>query len=139
MVWPRYGLCSPGRAVHVWPRRYPCGMGKRTSIYLSDDQAAAVKASGLRLGELLNRGLERSSELEDTLRRVLREELGQSRPAAYSPEPQHGRTPELMPQLEHEPSPEPARKPARSAASACPPPKARVLKGLCGNCGTYVG
>ena len=116
--------------------------GQKTSVYLSDSLAAQWRASGLPLSELIRRGLDRSSELEDTLRRVLREELGQGRPAviaASPPEPQHGRTPELTPELEHEPSPEPARKPARSAASACPQPKARVLKGLCGNCGTYVG
>ena len=111
-------------------------------MYLSDDQAARVKASGLRLGELLNRGLDRSSELEDTLRRVLREELGHTRPhviAAPSPEPQQNSTPEHTPHLEHEPSPEPARKQPRPDASACPHPKARILKGLCNACGTYVG
>ena len=43
------------------------------------------------------------------------------------------------PELKHEPSPEPARKPARSAGSTCPHPKARILKGLCNACGTYVG
>jgi hypothetical protein len=32
-------------------------MGKRTSVYLSDDLDAAVKASGVALGELVRRGL----------------------------------------------------------------------------------
>ena len=49
-------------------------MGKRTSIYLSDDQAAAVKASGLSLGELVRRGLNVGNG-EDVLRRILEETL----------------------------------------------------------------
>jgi hypothetical protein len=34
-----------------------CHGGKRTSIYLSDDLAAAVEASGVPLAELIRRGL----------------------------------------------------------------------------------
>ena len=110
-------------------------------MYLSDSLAAQWRASGLPLSELIRRGLERGSD-EDTLRRVLREELGQSRPAAIAastPEPEQDSTPEHTPHLEHEPSPEPARKQPRPAASACPHPRTRVLKGLCNACGTYVG
>jgi hypothetical protein len=32
-------------------------MGQRSSVYLADDLAAAVKASGTPLGELIRRGL----------------------------------------------------------------------------------
>ncbi|MGH3304619.1 MAG: hypothetical protein ACRDOK_23660 [Streptosporangiaceae bacterium] len=32
-------------------------MGRRTSVYLSDDLAAAVTGSGIPLGELIRRGL----------------------------------------------------------------------------------
>lgn len=51
----------PGNALYVaWTRYIPwylCGMGKRTSVYLSDDLDAAVKASGESLAELVRRGL----------------------------------------------------------------------------------
>lgn len=56
--------------------------GKRTSVYLTDELAAAVKASGLPLAVLLWRGL---------------------------------------------------------GTAECDHPKARVIKGLCGSCGTNVG
>jgi hypothetical protein len=36
----------------------------------------------------------------------------------------------------HAVAPEP---PVRRQPEPCPHPKARILKGLCGNCGTYVG
>ena len=118
-------------------------------MYLSDSVAALVKDSGLPMGELIRRGLEHGSDadtltrtLDGIVRTALREELGQSRPAviaASSPSPRQDSTPEHTPRLEHTPSPEPARKPAQSAGSTCPHPKARILKGLCGNCGTYVG
>lgn len=54
--------------------RYPLGMGQKTSVYLADDVAAAAKASGVPLGELVRRGLEPES-LEAILCRVIRQEL----------------------------------------------------------------
>ena len=114
--------------------------GQKTSVYLSDSLAAQWRASGLTLSELIRRGLERGS-VEDTLRRVLREELGQGRPAviaASPPEPQHGRTPELTPELEHEPSPEPART-RMPAARSCTHKRVTSSKGgKCHDCGDWV-
>src|ERR1017187_11011682 len=49
-------------------------MSLKTSIYLSAELTARVKASPLPLSELVRRGLE-APDLEATLRRVLREEL----------------------------------------------------------------
>jgi hypothetical protein len=49
-------------------------MSKKTSIYLSDELTARVKASPLPLSELVRRGLE-APDLEAMLRRVIREEL----------------------------------------------------------------
>lgn len=51
-------------------------MGLRTSVYLSDELAAMWKASGLRLGEVIRRGLEAAGPVDEaTLRRVLDEKL----------------------------------------------------------------
>ena len=114
-------------------------MGKRTSVYLSDHLAALVKDSGLPMGELIRRGLDRSSELEDTLRRVLREELDQSRPAAIAastPEPEQDSTHELMP--EREPSPEPARTPPRPDRSCKHKRMTSRKGGRCPDCSTWV-
>jgi hypothetical protein len=72
-------------------------MGLRTSVYLSDELAAMWKASGLRLGEVIRRGLEASGPvdevtLEATLRRVIRDELAalpvaaERAPARYVPD-----------------------------------------------------
>lgn len=50
-----------------------CGMGKRTSVYLSDELHEAWQASGVPLADLVRRGLERSAphaEL-DVMRRAL--------------------------------------------------------------------
>ena len=53
------------------------GMGKKTSVWLSDDLLAGWHASGLHLGELVRRGLEMDAPGapldEATLRRVVRE------------------------------------------------------------------
>lgn len=48
-------------------------MGKRTSVYLSDDLAEAVERSGIPLAELVRRGLGRSEPASDTeiMRRAL--------------------------------------------------------------------
>ena len=124
------GAWSPGTAPVKVPYR-----GQKTSIYLSADLAAAVKASGVPLAELIRRGLGVSGPVDaDTLRLVLtdvlgsdietrvrtavREELaGMAAPvAAYSPEPE-----------------------VDSTRHACRHAAAGVLEGLCTNCGTYLG
>lgn len=60
--------------------RYPLGMGQKTSVYLTDEVAARVKASGLTPGELIRRGLDPAEHesLEAMLRRVVREEARQA-------------------------------------------------------------
>jgi hypothetical protein len=93
-------------------------------VYLSDSLAALVKASGLPLGELVRRGLDRSSELEDTLRRVLREEL----------HAMHG-TDHTAPAVIAEPSPQPEHD---STQRACRHPASQVHEGLCTDCGTWL-
>ena len=85
-------------------------MGKKTSVYLSDEQAERLRASSLPLAEVIRRGLDavapEQPDLEAMLRRIIREELAAVVPAA---------------------------------SDDCPHPPARINKGLCGNCGTYVG
>lgn len=51
-------------------------MGQKTSVYLTDETAARVKASGIAPAELLRRGLDAAEResLEAMLRRVIREE-----------------------------------------------------------------
>ncbi|MGH3222258.1 MAG: hypothetical protein ACRDPY_26790 [Streptosporangiaceae bacterium] len=57
-------------------------MGQKTSVYLADDVAAAAKASGVPLGELVRRGLAAEPEsLEAMMRRVIREELAAAKSA----------------------------------------------------------
>lgn len=55
-------------------------MGQKTSIYLTDEIAARVKASGLAPGEVIRRGLDATEHesLEVTLRRAVREEVRQA-------------------------------------------------------------
>lgn len=52
-------------------------MGQKTSVYLADDVAAAAKASGKSLGELVRRGVE-SESLEAIVRRAVKEEARQA-------------------------------------------------------------
>lgn len=47
-------------------------MGKRTSVYLTDDLEAAWKASGAGLAELVRRGLDADAPDERALREVAR-------------------------------------------------------------------
>ena len=91
----------------------------KTSVYLSSELAAAWKASGRSLTDLVRAGLAADTEpIEATLRRVIREEIA-ALPAGAG----------LLPS-----------RPAHSGpAGDCPHPKARVHKGLCGACGTNVG
>jgi hypothetical protein len=49
-------------------------MGKKTSLYLTDDLIPRVEAKGVPLGDLVRQALDAPS-LEDTIRRVIREEL----------------------------------------------------------------
>ena len=55
-------------------------MGRKTSVYLSDEQAERLRASSLPLSEVIRRGLDAVApeDLETTLRRVIREELAAS-------------------------------------------------------------
>jgi tRNA A37 threonylcarbamoyladenosine biosynthesis protein TsaE len=55
-------------------------MGQKTSIYLPDDMAAKIKASGVPLIEWARRGLEAGDpeSMEATMRRVLREERAET-------------------------------------------------------------
>ena len=91
----------------------------KTSVYLSSELATAWKASGRSLTDLVRAGLAADTEpIEATLRRVIREEIAALPLAADLP----------------------LGRPSRSGADAgeCPHPKARVIKGLCGACGTNV-
>jgi hypothetical protein len=90
--------------------RYNVGVGKKTSVYLSDELAGRVKASGVAPADLIRRGLDagQPEPLETLLRRVLRAVLDEWA-------------------SEH------------AAQQDCPHPQARVHKGLCGACGTCVG
>jgi hypothetical protein len=83
-------------------------VGKKTSVYLSDELAERVRASGASPAELIRRGLDAAGPepLEVMLRRV------------------------LTAVLEERDAP---------AQADCPHPKARIVKGLCNACGTYVG
>ena len=84
--WPNCPDCaaggpwSPGEPPTEKPYQ-----SRKISVYLNDELAARVRASGVPLSELVRRGLEASEreapDLEATLRRVLREELA-SGPAA---------------------------------------------------------
>lgn len=53
------------------------GVGRKTSVYLTDDLAERVKESGVPLAELIRRGLDADgpTSLESTLARVVREQL----------------------------------------------------------------
>ena len=53
--------------------------GRKTSVYLSEQLAAQVEESGLTLAEIIRRGLAAGEPepLEDTLRRIMRDELSE--------------------------------------------------------------
>ena len=99
-------------------------MGRRTSVYLSDELAVAVAASGVPLAELVRRGLGMvPAEPPVTVGpvQVVADERVPAGAAALDVRP-------------------PSRRPASRVEGQCPPhPGGRVLKGLCGACGTFVG
>ena len=87
-------------------------MGKRTSVYLPDDVAALAAQSPLTLAELVTRGLVCPG---------------------HDPRPAPVSRPRASVDV-------PASLPAPGApVDGCKHPPARVLRGLCGCCGTYVG
>lgn len=63
-------------------------LGGKTSVYLNEELATRVAASGLSLGELVRRGLDASEpeSVEATLRRVIREELDAKLGAPQAPD-----------------------------------------------------
>lgn len=94
-------------------------MGKKTSVYLDDDLAAAVAESGEGIAVLIRRGLgteavtvaSAATAAAEAVRAALAEDL------------------RLI-----------VRQEVREALGGdCPHPPARVLKGLCGACGEHVG
>ena len=110
-------------------------MGK-TSVYLSDELAEAVRASGLPLAELIRRGLDVSGSIESVIARVVRAELaawadGRSEPEPAAVVPQDGSDTEEPSAARTEPrapGKAPARKPgpepARSEPAAVEAPPA---------------
>ena len=153
MVWHGYLMVwhavTAIRGVRVWHAsvvcmrtyvagHYTCGMGKRTSIYLTDDLAGAVKASGLTLSQHLRRSVELGTD-EDRLRRIVREELAAQlgRTAVRTPEREPERATVHTPVQARSDDDRPAKRMQEPAASACTHPKARVHKGLCGACGQH--
>ena len=54
-------------------------MGQKTSVYLTDETAERVKASGLTLGELIRRGLDLADFLDAAVRQAVREEFARER------------------------------------------------------------
>jgi hypothetical protein len=87
-------------------------VGKRTSVYLSDDLAAAVRASGVPLGELIRRGLEAD----------IGRAIAQTAAAAQEPVPAAAVAVTTPPK----------------ARRRCPHPGTRVIGGWCGECGVVV-
>ena len=107
-------------------------MGKRTSLYLSDELEAAVKASGLPLAELIRRGLHAPpaapeaipAECFEDVAALAQKEFIRAVAAENAPPPAPAWSPKSRPPI----------------AGQCPPhPKGRIHKGLCGACGTHVG
>ena len=128
--------CAVCRARYAW--RYDGrfdGMGK-TSVYLTSDLAARVKAAGVPLSELVRRGLDAHLAPDlDTVLGMLRAELGRTAVSTTSPHPLAAASPahvrarsEDERHAQHMPEP---------SASACTHPRARVHKGLCGACGQH--
>ena len=116
-------------------------MGRRTSIYLSDELDEAWRASGVKLAELVRRGLAVDPPLsEGTLRLVLAEMLP---PAAYATPVGTGivalvdAPPADMPGTTHvltavEAYDEPAAEPCAGGRH----PSAAVIDGYCHECRT---
>jgi hypothetical protein len=89
-------------------------MGRRRSVYLSDEVDAAITAAGLTLPEVIRRGLA-----------ITAATAGAATPDATARPRKGARSP--VKDRQSRPSPE-----------DCPHPRARVYKGLCGACGGNV-
>jgi hypothetical protein len=94
-------------------------MGRRRSVYLSDDDDRRMAALQITLPAVIQEGLDSLERLRDWDERKL-PPAGTSDTAGPAGSPGKGR--------KSRPSPE-----------DCPHPRARVHKGLCGACGTHVG
>ena len=116
-------------------------MGRKTSVYLTDDLAVMVAASGLSLSAHVRRSCE-SASLAGTIRAVVREELDRAAPLTH----EHESVPAVdapvpMPVRASSDEGRPAglsRTRTAAASSVCTHPRARVHKGLCGACGQHV-
>jgi hypothetical protein len=109
-------------------------MGRRTSVYLSDELAVAVAASGVPLAELVRRGLGMVPAEPPVTVGPVQVVADERVPAGAAVLVSDGR---VAGALDVRP---PSRRPASRVEGQCPPhPGGRVLKGLCGACGTFVG
>jgi hypothetical protein len=97
------------------------GVGKRTSVYLSDGLAAAVEASGVPLAELIRRGLAARTP-------------GETRERAAPPHaiPTVTVTP-MQPPLGQAPE-----RGSMAPRPRCPHPGTRMIGGWCRQCGVMV-
>ena len=66
----------------MWYVRYSCGMGKRTSVYLSDALYEAWRASGVPLSELVRQALDAGRD--DLALRIGRAALGAMEATGYA-------------------------------------------------------
>ena len=139
-------------------------MGRKTSVYLSDEQIERWHQSGLSLSELVSRGLDVADGLALEVGRavlgVLRADVARTAVMVHTvpdtvpespPDTVRDTAPERADTAAHTVSAAPvkvttAARQARTAAPAprvsepkCHHPKARVLKGQCRVCGEYVG
>ena len=96
-------------------------MGRRTSLYLSDDLEAAVRASGLPLAELVRRGLAGPGPAPPAQQQAPGENPAKTSTSREAATPRN---------------PIRAERPPSSRADNCPHPAGRRLKGLCMACGT---
>lgn len=85
----------------------------KTSVWLTEQLAADVKADGRTLSAILRAGLD-APTTEQLIRNAIRDELA----------------------TQHTPPPEPPNTQANTRN--CPHPASRITKGLCNACGTNV-
>jgi hypothetical protein len=116
----------PGGCLMSRPKS-PDGHRHHVNIKLSDAEAAAIDA--------VRGNLERGPWMRHAALSVASRNPG-------IPEPKRGQKAAVpAPQPRFDPGSPPPQPKARPAAAQgnCPHPKARINKGLCGACGTYVG